>query len=200
MDKQVEIIISLYEKQLEIPEKGVLPIFILCPVGLVGAGKTTVVKPLAKAFSLLRISNDEIRELCIGQNITHTQEQIHEVFYYLAKKYLTLGYGVAVDANCSSKKELLGKAAETFGIPLVWIHINPPEEFIINKLRNYNGDSNLFKNDDAVEHYRRSKEERVELDKNIPFIYTFDTSKEDLPLQIAESIEKIKDTLKTSKL
>ncbi|MDE1944098.1 MAG: hypothetical protein KGH97_01205 [Patescibacteria group bacterium] len=35
----------------------------LAPVGRVGAGKTTVVKPLAERLGLVRISSDEIRKL-----------------------------------------------------------------------------------------------------------------------------------------
>ena len=34
---------------------------ILCPVGLVGAGKTTVLKPISKILNLVRVSSDEIR-------------------------------------------------------------------------------------------------------------------------------------------
>ena len=60
-DRQLRGLIDDIEKNIVIPEpKGEK--FLLCPVGIIGAGKTTVVKPLAEKLGLVRISNDEIRK------------------------------------------------------------------------------------------------------------------------------------------
>ena len=52
-----------YEASLKIPRNKPKKQFFVLPVGLVGAGKTTVMKPLAEKLSLLRISGDEIRKI-----------------------------------------------------------------------------------------------------------------------------------------
>src|SRR5262245_50203908 len=48
---------------LVLPKESPINQFFLCPIGLVGAGKTTVLTPLAKELSLVSISGDEIRKL-----------------------------------------------------------------------------------------------------------------------------------------
>lgn len=50
-----------YEESLVIPTTKSCPQWMLMPVGLVGAGKTTVVKPLARRLGLIRMSTDEVR-------------------------------------------------------------------------------------------------------------------------------------------
>lgn len=56
-------IMDEYEAELDIPIQPKRKQFILCPVGIVGAGKTTVMKPLSERLSLVRISGDEIRKI-----------------------------------------------------------------------------------------------------------------------------------------
>ena len=38
---------------------------LICPIGLIASGKTTVMKKLARMLGLIRVSSDEIRELLI---------------------------------------------------------------------------------------------------------------------------------------
>ena len=73
---------------------------------------------------------------------------------------------------------------------MFWIHINPPEEFIINKLKNYKH-TWLFKNaEQAIENHKTSKDKHHKI-INFPFIYTFDASRDDLDEQIEEAIAVI---------
>ena len=73
------------------------------------------------------------------------------------------------------------------------MHVNPSEEFILNKLRTYNH-TWLFKDaDEAIANYYWRKLLHEHL--SMPFVYTFDTSRDDLPHQIEEAIEKIERAL-----
>lgn len=179
-----------YERQLFIPENPPVKQFILCPVGLVGAGKTTVVKPLSEKLSLVRISGDEIRKIL--KESGHTYKYVRDIAELLAQKYLDLGHSLCIDSDCVSPRtyRFLNELEKERGIKLVWIHINPPEEFILNKLRNFKY-SWLFDNaEQAVENYMRRKNLHENL--TMSFIYTFDPSKNDLTNQIDKATEIIK--------
>jgi hypothetical protein len=72
---------------------------------------------------------------------------------------------------------------------VVWIHINPPENFILNKLNNYNH-TWLFKDaDEAVATYYRRKP--LHQDLKLEFAYVFDTSKPDIQSQINTAVPLI---------
>ncbi len=165
--------------------------FILCPVGIVGAGKTTVMKPLSERLSLVRISGDEIRKILKEHGLEY--DAVVPIGAALSKKYLSQGYSLALDSDAASprSKAVIDNAEQEFGAIPVWIHINPPEEFILNKLRTYKH-TWLFKDaDEAVANYKRRKNLHEDLE-GIPFIYTFDTSQNNLESQIAEAAGLIK--------
>ena len=129
-DKEMKKIISLYEKTLNIPKKKAKKQFLVCPIGLVGAGKTTVVKPLSEKMSLLRVSSDEIRELLKERGFNYGR--VKEMAANIVKKYTQKGFSIAIDADCVTKdsQEYINKIANQAKIKIFWIHINPPEEFI----------------------------------------------------------------------
>lgn len=187
--EQFQTFVDEYEKTIEIPkEKGRQ--FLLCPIGLVGSGKTTVLKPLAERLGLVRISSDDIRKMLKDKGFDY--KSMEYVAFSVADYFIAQGYGIAIDADCArpDKREQLEKLATKTAIPLVWIHINPPEEFIINKLTNY-PHTWLFKNaEEAIENYRARKPLHQNL--NFNFTYTFDTSKSNMSEQIAEAVEIIK--------
>lgn len=181
-----------YEQTIAIPEqKGKQ--FFLCPVGLVGAGKTTVLKPLAEKFGLVRISTDEIRKMLKERGYGYKAAE--SIALAVGEKYARQGYGIAIDADCArpDKKLEIEEVAKKLNVPLIWIHINPPEEFIINKLKNY-PHTWLFKDaEHALQNYyaRKPLHEKLDFD----FTYTFDTSRSDIGKQIDEAAEKIKTKL-----
>lgn len=183
-----ENISQLYEKQLELPSAKPVRQILLCPVGLVGSGKTTVVKPLSQALSLVRIATDEIRKILKEKGFNYVRTR--EIAKNLIVKYLKQGFSVAIDADCVGfSHELINEVSQDPRIKVIWIHINPPESFILNKLRNYKH-TWLFKNaDDAIHCYQERKPLHEYLD--MPFLYTFDTSRDDLGVQIEGAIEKI---------
>jgi len=179
---------QLYEKQLELPSVKSANQILLCPVGLVGSGKTTVVKPLSKALSLVRISTDEVRRILKENGFNYVRTR--EIAKNLIAKYLKQGFSVAIDADCIGYVDgLINEVSQDPRIKVIWIHIKPPESFILNKLRNYKH-TWLFKDaDDAIHCYQERKPLHEHLD--MPFLYTFDTSRDDLNMQIEEAIKLI---------
>ncbi len=82
-----------YEKTQVIPGQKPSPQWMLMPVGLVGAGKTTIVKALAAQFGLLRISTDDIRKMLKQKGYGY--EGCREIAETIGKKYLEQGYSLA---------------------------------------------------------------------------------------------------------
>lgn len=190
----LEEVMRGYERTLIIPDHKSSLQWMLMPVGLVGSGKTTVVKPLAEHFGLIRISTDEVRQQLKQRGYSY--EGAREIVHELQKKYLELGYSLAIDANTGSPHglEFNKKTEEAFPqVRQLFIRINPPEEFIINKLKNYNH-TWLFKDaDHAIERFNFHKAKFTL--PNLPFVYTFDTSRNDLPEQIEQGIAAIEEAL-----
>lgn len=192
-ENEQERISEQYEKSLEMPDDKPEKQMMICPVGVVGSGKTTVVKFLSKKLSLIRISTDEIRKL-LKEN-GYGYDFAKDLAYGLADKYLGKGFSIAADGDCNSEKtqKKIKKLQEKYKIRVFWIYINPPEEFIIGKLKNYKH-TWLFRDaEQAIENYKNSKAKHKNL--NFPFVYTFDTSRNDLDRQINEAIFVIKKNL-----
>lgn len=182
-------IILEYEKFLKLPRIKSGRQIMICPVGPVGAGKTTIIKPLSKKLHLLRISTDEIRKIL--KEHRYNYEAVHYVAYYLVDKYAKKGFNLAIDANCSSceAREKIKELKNKYRITVFWIRIKPPEKFIINKLKNYRH-TWLFRNaGEAIENYINSKAGQKNL--NLPFIFTFNTAKKDIDRQIEDCAERI---------
>lgn len=188
-----EKMIDAYLQRIELPAVNPARKMFLCPIGLVGAGKSTVVKPISKDLGLARVSGDEIRKLLQenGFNWTRTIEIAFHVIQMLVAK----GYSIAVDSDCVGPNisQTIKSLAEAKGYRVFYIHINPPESFILNKLRSFKH-SWLFKDaDDAIANYERRKPMHQNI--SFDFIYTFDTSRDDLEQQISEAEEVIKNML-----
>lgn len=188
-DNKLKDLLVIYEKKLILPKKKLSKQILICPVGVVGAGKTTVIKPLSQKLSLLRISADEIRQLLKKNGYNYNRAK--EMVFAITIKYLEQGFSIALDTNCASEdfQTYLKKIKNKFKIKIIWFHINPPEQFIIKKLRNYKH-TWLFENSDhAIRNYYRTKSLYKNL--NLPFLYTFDPSK-NLTGQLKEAITLIK--------
>lgn len=182
-----------YQKQLVPPPINKVPArqFFLCPVGLVGAGKSTVMKPLSEMLSLVRISSDEIREILKGRGAGY--EQLMEIVQPLAEEVAMQGFSIAFDADCGNPKtkEMILKLAKKVTANVFWIHINPPEDFILNKLRTYSH-TWLFKNgEEAIENYYRQKQKQLEEKTKFDFLASIDTSRSDLADQIKRTASLI---------
>lgn len=187
LDSDIPSIISAYEAKnpppKEIPEKQ----WMLCVVGLVGAGKTTIMKPISEHLHLARICNDDIRIILRdrGFNMLRTIDIARALTY----KYAAEKRALALDGDSIApehRTEIVRQAAVQ-GAPLVFIHVNPPEAFILDKLLNkvrYEASGLIEDADHAIAEYHRRKPLHEKYLSEIQFDFTLDTSRPDLLEQI----------------
>jgi shikimate kinase len=187
MDEKEKEVMKDYEQSLIFPPQPPRKQFVLCPVGLIGAGKTTVTQPLADRLSLLYLSGDEIRKRLKERGMSY--EALSRIRPALIRNYLNKGFSLAVDSDCAgmSGKEIRAAIEKSKVIP-IYIHINPPEPVILGRLRERHQQPDLawlFKDaNEAVANYMRRKPLHEHLD--LPFVFTFDDSKEGLASQLDE--------------
>jgi len=168
---------------------------LICPVGLIGSGKTTIIKKLSRHFGLVRCSTDEMRAYLF--KLGYNTGKAVEVMILVTSKLLKKKCGIAMDGDCARPeivKEFLAKN-KFYKIPLVWIKINVPEKIILarlsadNKKRKYRGS-------EAIENYFRRKPLHKNID--LPFVYVFkNETPEKLKTQMVIAKQKIQNFLKT---
>ena len=183
-------VLKEYEKSITLPKQKPAQQFFLCPVGLIGSGKTTVLKSLSEKLSLVRVSGDEIRKLLHNRGLGY--DQVWEIGSILVKKFAHQGHSIANDTDgaTSRTREALEELAQELQAKIIYIHINPPEEFILNKLRTFKH-TWLYRNaEQAIENYNQRKPLHKNL--SLPYVFTFDTSVENLGSQIEEATRLIK--------
>jgi shikimate kinase len=191
----VSKVISEYEKDLYIPDVKPQKQYILCPVGLIGSGKTTVVTLLCKRLGLVSISSDRVGDIIHEQNLSVDLEVLTEIMNELFRKYLDLGHSVVADSDCAnpSTQDMVMAKKETYHLHLIWIHINPPEKFIL-EVGLSNKPTWLFENKDvAVASYMKRKKLHENL--TMPFMYTFDTSLSNIDEQVNDAAKLIEQDL-----
>ena len=123
--KLLESIREEYEKSLEILPTKRPNQYILCPIGLIGSGKTTVMKLLAKKLGLVRISADEIRLIMEREGYSVEGNPGRDLAMKVIDKYVRVGHSIAIDSDCASKIKELKKKADELNIKLIWLHIKP---------------------------------------------------------------------------
>lgn len=183
MNQVEQGIFETYKRDLALPSEKAPKAFILAPVGLIGAGKTTILRELSPRLALVRISSDELRRGL--KDAGQTYDAIPEMMEALAHEYLSIGHGIAIDADCASPhtQEYIKKLAAEYTVPVVWVHVASPEAFILEKLRTFSGDRWLT---DDQEVMVANYEARKPLHENLtmPFAYVFDASREDFREQL----------------
>jgi len=190
---EIKKIKEIFLSQIILPQRKPYKQFLLCPVGLIGSGKSTVVIPLSNKLGLVRISHDEIRKLIKERGFNKgTLEYSHsrEIALEAIFKFLDEGYSVAIDANCGSMEtfENIKKIEQKYALKALWIHINPPEVFVVNKLKNFKHSWLFIDGEEAVKSYYKYKLIYGDFTSlGISFLYTFDTSKPNLDKQIEEA-------------
>ncbi len=90
----IEEVLQKYEESLILPLQPSRRLFLLCPVGLVGAGKSTVTVPLAERLSLVRISRDELRKLLKERGSGY--EEIEEMTKVLLFLLVSVSLSIAI--------------------------------------------------------------------------------------------------------
>lgn len=158
---------------------------LICPVGLVGAGKSTTVVPLSRILKIPRVSSDEIRRELKNANLDYSA--LKDISNTICGYFLDLGFGLTLDQDLASQLEFVKTIKDKYHLQTIFLHINPPEEFIIRKLRNWKGDKWLTDDQEKmVENYFARKEAHKDIQDKIKFDYVVDTSLLNLEERIQE--------------
>jgi len=183
-----------YEQSLDIPATKPAPQWMLMPVGLIGSGKTTITTLLSERLGLIRLCTDEVRKRLKARGYLH--DNARHVTQALLEKYLNLGYSLAIDANTGSAVGLEHNQKSKRAFPQVrqiYIHIHPPETFILEHLQSESKTWLFTDARQAIEVFAKNKEKFTLPD--LPFVYTFDPSRDDMPAQLDEAVIAIRDAL-----
>jgi predicted kinase len=198
MKKTLTEIEAEFRANIKIPETKPSRQFFLCPVGLVGSGKTTVLKPIVEKFNLVRISSDEVRKSLLENGYDYGP--VKEIVFKVINELARLGYSLALDMDCGNPltKEHTEKLLSELNAKIFYVHINPPQEYVFEKFRNFPLELSWLapgRPDDMINNYLVQKEKRKEENTHFDFIYTFDTSRADIADQIGECCKKIQEEI-----
>lgn len=186
----IEQLEALYEKSLVLPQEKREHKILLCPVGHVASGKTTVIKPLSEMLHLVRISTDELRVLARDNDIPCHE---HVVAFNLVRKYLAEGYSIACDFDCSSleAREFLEAESLLHHAKVLFLKVNPPQAWIMNKIQKMNySEDGLFK-DISVGLAEIERSFTTMTFPDIEYACEFDTSSPSLPASVASFAKQI---------
>lgn len=183
---------SDFRKSIRIPYEKARHQFLLCPVGLVGSGKTTVIQPISEAFSLVRISSDELRKML--KEAGHTYASVKEIGLRAIKEIASQGHGIAFDMDCGNPqvKGFAEKLANELNIKIFFLHITAPEEFIFDKFRKHPPTWLADNPQTMIDNHIAQKNTRLKENTPFDFFFSFDTSRPDLSDQISECCDKIR--------
>lgn len=107
---------------------------LFCPVGLVGAGKTSSVKTIIGQTPHFVISADKIRTMIYDKHYNFTNS-LHEVLYKIARNAAERKVNILLDTNSSSKLDLV-QELEKSGYYVMVFHVKPSLQYIEQKLHN----------------------------------------------------------------
>jgi predicted kinase len=167
--------------------------FLLCSVGLIGAGKTTTMKHISEYVPFVRVRTDDIRTLLKskGYNCIETRN----IAIAIIKDLLTLGYNAGLDADCVGRKnrEAIEQLPIHFpDVLFIWIHIFADDTIIKARL---SADNPLrdYKGPDVIRLYEARKvlHENITID----FDATIDTSAENTDEQFETLVKTIKNKI-----
>ncbi|MDA1038555.1 MAG: AAA family ATPase [bacterium] len=192
-DADFEKVLKEYEGQLEFPDNKPERVFFVAIVGLIGTGKTTIMKEISRRLGLLRICTDDIRWMLFdkGYNFERTRELAGKVAF----KYADAGYSIGFDSDAAGAFVLKNIDNILLRVPgpIVWLHVTASEKLILERLHESNPDRR-YKGEIAVAHYQRRKALHENL--TMPFLYTFDTSRDDVGSQLDEAERLIRKELR----
>lgn len=190
-------IIKEYKGEMYLPAEKNKTQLLLAPVGLVASGKTTIVKPLCRRLKLARISGDEIR-LVLRRN-GYNELLTKDIAAVITEDLLNEGYSVAFDSDCVAPltKKIIKQYKKKYGFVDIWIHINPGERFIVDKLTKmkYKKSGIFSDKEDAIASLKRRAPLHKEYANKIKYHFEFNTSKSNIKEQINEFVKLVKDEI-----
>lgn len=191
--KSLQEVEAEFVNQILVPEPRLPRQIFFCPVGLVGAGKTTVTKPIAEALGLVRVSSDELREILHSNGLGY--DSVKQIGVRVITRFAREGYGIALDMDCGNPEviDAVTSLAGELRAPIFWIRVTAPEEHIFEKFRRHPPSWLADNPETMVANYRAQKERRLGQKRPIDFSWEFDTSSPSLAEEIEGCVRMIKD-------
>lgn len=176
-NEDIEIVRSKYLRTLIFPTSKPEKQIFFCPVGLVGAGKTTFTQPISEKLNFVRISSDEVRKILKESGFGYGK--LKEIIFPIIIDIINKGWSVSFDMDCGNPetKSLLEKLSLENNIKIIWVHINSPEDYIINKFKNHPPTWLADNPQIMIDNYHTQKEKRLIKNNKFNFCYIFDASK-----------------------
>lgn len=191
INKSLEDVENNFKSSIKIPKSIPKKQFFFCPIGLVGAGKTTITKPISERFGLIRLSSDELRKILKENGYDYSS--IKKIGFKLAYEFADTGFSISFDMDCGNPetKNFVEDLAQERQAKIVWVHVDTPEEYIFEKFRKHPPSWLADNPEIMINNYYAQKETRIKENTKFDYIFTFDTSKPDLVQQIDDCISKI---------
>lgn len=180
----LEEVAAKFSSEIEVPRVKPQKQFFFCPVGLVGAGKTTITKPISTDLNLVRLSSDELRKI-LKEN-GHNYESVKDIGFRIAKEFIDQGYSLAFDMDCGNLEvqDFVQSTAKEKNASIIWVKVTAPEDFIFNKFRNHPPSWLSDNPEKMINNHLAQKEKRAKENSHFDFLYIFDTSLPNLKEQI----------------
>jgi len=174
-DENFAHIVAAYAQEIPVPKETFKKSVVICPVGLIGVGKTTTIKWLMKQLPLVYIRTDDIRKYLFahGYQIVRTKE----ISFHLLEYFVEQGHSVAIDADCieRDKRIEIERIAQRKETTVLYIHIVAPEETIIDRLLGRVSGAREYVGEEALLNYRQRKSLHEDID-TVPVFYTVNTN------------------------
>jgi predicted kinase len=191
-EKGIKKIARKYQEKIKIPKNKIKKQFLLCFVGLVGSGKSTVAKLLSKKLGLIRIVSDEVRVILKKEGFNF--KKVIDISKVVTSNYLDLGCSLALDGDSIQPqvRQYFNNLGRIKKIKIIWIHINTPEKQILSRMKSGNLSKFFSSSTEAISNYKRRKILHKQYLPSIDFYFKFDTAKDNLDLQIKKFINRLK--------
>jgi shikimate kinase len=185
--KDIEIIKDKYLKNIVFPKNKPKKQLFFCPVGLIGAGKTSITRPISEKLSLVILSSDGLRKILKKDGYDFSL--LKKIGFEIATTLASKGFSVSFDMDCGNPevKKFVEELSEKLNARIIWVNINTPEEYILKGfVKDADYRSWLTDNPQGmIENYFAQKEKRFKENTKFIFDYVFDASK-DIKKQIED--------------
>ncbi len=175
-NKDKEFVARKFLDSLIYPKEKPSKQIFFCPVGLVGAGKTTFTKPISEKLNLVRVSSDEMRKILKESGFGYSN--LKEIILPIATDLINSGWSIAFDMDCGNieTKAFIDKISLEKNIRVIWVHVKSPEEYIFDKFKKHPPTWLSDNPQKMIDNYFAQKEKREKEGTKFNFDFTFDAS------------------------
>lgn len=123
--------------KINFPKEKPNHLFVLGIIGLIGSGKTTVVKILNKKLSGTVVVKSDSARFLLKQAGLGWDDELKELLHYVAKNILERGFSVIFDGDFvrEEKRQDVQKSADELGAKFYLIKIKPDKDLAFARLK-----------------------------------------------------------------